>query len=128
MSSFRRLTLFTAPDGYARWRDDEIALGEGTLQARLSALLPACGLQWRESPVGFRSDWHCTTTPQWLIVLRGGIEIGLRDGSTRRFGPGDCFFSDDTLPAGARFDAALHGHWSRQVGDGPLVTAFVRVG
>lgn len=126
MQTFRRVTLLTDTDGRARWRDDEIALAEGTPQARLSALLPACGLQWRESPVGFRSDWHCTTTPQWLIVLRGGIEIGLRDGSTRRFGPGECFFSADTLPDGARFDPALHGHWSRQVGDEPLVTAFVR--
>ena len=32
----------------------------------------------------------------------------------------------DTLPADAVFDPAVHGHWSRQVGDEPLVTAFVR--
>ena len=25
------------------------------------------------------------------------------------------------------FDPAVHGHWSRQVGDEPLVTAFVKV-
>jgi len=24
------------------------------------------------------------------------------------------------------FDPALHGHWSRQVGDQPLVTLFVK--
>jgi hypothetical protein len=30
------------------------------------------------------------------------------------------------VPAGAAFDAAIHGHWSRQVGDQPLVTLFVR--
>jgi hypothetical protein len=30
------------------------------------------------------------------------------------------------LPPGAVFDAAVHGHWSRQVGDSPLVTLFMR--
>jgi uncharacterized cupin superfamily protein len=94
--------------------------------ARLSPLLPSAGLQWRESPVGFRSEFHCTETPQWLVVLAGAMEIGLQDGSTRVFRAGDAFYSNDTLPAGAVFDAKLHGHWSRQVGDQPLRTLFVR--
>ena len=54
------------------------------------------------------------------------MEIGLQNGSTRRFGPGQHFYSADTLPAGPTFDPAVHGHWSRQVGDEPLRTAFVR--
>ena len=61
-----------------------------------------------------------------LIILRGCMEIGLQDGSARRFGPGEHFYSADTLPEGAVFDAAVHGHWTRQVGDEPLVTLFVR--
>ena len=32
----------------------------------------------------------------------------------------------DTLPPGASFDAQLHGHRSRLLGDEPLVTLFVR--
>jgi hypothetical protein len=54
------------------------------------------------------------------------MEIFLQDGSSRVFRPGEHFFSADTLPAGATFDAKLHGHWSRQVGAEPLVTLFVR--
>jgi hypothetical protein len=82
---------------------------------------------WRSSfMVGFRSEFHCTTAPQWLFVLSGAIEIGLRDGSTRVFGPGQHFYAADTVPPGVPFDPHLHGHWSRQVGDEPLVTAFVR--
>lgn len=126
MSSFTQVILFTDTDGRARFRERTLALDEGTPQARLSALLPSGGLQLRESPVGFRSSFHCTGTPQWVFILRGQMEIGLQDGSSRVFGPGQHFFSDDTLPAGARFDAEVHGHWSRQVGDEPLVTAFVR--
>lgn len=123
---FDKLVLYTDDDGRARWREEAVPLPEGTPAARLSALLPSGGLQLRMSPVGFRSEFHCTTTPQWVFILGGCMEIGLQDGSSRLFLPGQHFFSADTLPPGARFDPALHGHWSRQVGSEPLVTAFVR--
>jgi hypothetical protein len=123
---FDKLVLYTDDDGRARWREEALPLTEGTPAARLSALLPSGGLQLRMSPVGFRSEFHCTTTPQWVFILRGGMEIGLQDGSSRVFLPGQHFYSADTLPPGARFDPAVHGHWSRQVGSEPLVTAFVR--
>lgn len=126
VTMFRKVVLFTDTDGHARFREEPVPLVEGTPAARLSPLMPSAGLQLRQSPVGFRSDFHCTTAPQWLFVLQGRMEIGLQDGSTRVFGPGEHFFSADTLPAGATFDPAVHGHRSRQVGDEPLVTAFVR--
>jgi len=126
MSVFTRTTLYTAADGRACWRDEPIALTEGTPQARLSTLMQSGGYQLRESPIGFRSAIHCTVHSQWVFILRGQMEIGLQDGSSRLFAPGEHFYSADVLPAGATFDPALHGHWSRQVGDEPLVTLFVR--
>ena len=126
MSAFTKISLVTAADGRARWREEPIALGEGKPQARLSVLMASGGYQLRESPVGFRSELHCTENPQWVFILRGRMEIGLQDGSSRVFAPGEHFYSADVLPAGASFDAKLHGHWSRQVGDEPLVTLFVR--
>jgi hypothetical protein len=126
MTTFNKVVLFTDTDGRARWRDEAIALTEGKPQARLSALMASGGYQLRESPVGFRSEFHCTENPQWVFILRGRMEIGLQDGSSRVFGPGEHFYSADRLPPGASFDPALHGHWSRQVGPEPLVTLFVR--
>lgn len=126
MSTFNKVVLFTDTDGRARFREETVALSEGSPAARLSPLMPSDGFQLRESPVGFRSQFHCTGAPQWLFVLRGQMEIGLQDGSSRTFGPGDHFYSADTLPEGATFDPSVHGHWSRQVGDQPLVTLFVR--
>lgn len=118
--------LYTDADGWARFRDCALNLDEGGPAARLSRLAPSGGWQLRRSPVGFGSDFHCTTTAQWLVVLQGCMEIGLRDGSARVFGPGGFFYSGDTLPAGATFDAGRHGHCSRQRGDAPLVTMFVQ--
>jgi len=126
MTTFAKVVLYTAADGRARWRDEIVALTEGKPQARLSALMASGGYQLRESPPGFRSEFHCTEKPQWVFILRGRMEIGLQDGSSRGFAPGEHFFSADVLPDGATFDAKLHGHWSRQVGDEPLVTLFVR--
>jgi hypothetical protein len=126
MSQFTQTILYTDTDGRARFKTQTIALDQGTPMSRLSALLPSGGLQLRESPVGFKSEFHVTTTPQWVFILQGRMEIRLQDGSSKTFGPGEHFFSTDTLPPGTAFNPQLHGHASRQVGDQPLVTAFVR--
>ena len=123
---FTKVILFTGSDGRARFREEQVPLDQGKPEARLSALLPASGCQLRHSPVGFRSSFHCSPHTQWLFVLSGAMEIGLQDGSTRVFRPGEHFWSADLLPAGATFDPAVHGHRSAQVGDEPLVTLFVR--
>jgi len=124
--NFTKVILYTAANGHAKWREEPIALDEGTPQAMLSRVFPSAGYQLRWSPVGFRSQWHCTPQPQWVFILAGEMEIGLQDGSSRVFRPGEHFFSADTLPAGASFDSKVHGHWSAQRGAAPLVTLFVK--
>jgi hypothetical protein len=123
---FIKLVLATEADGRARFREEPVALDEGTPQSRLSRLFASGGYQLRRSPVGFRSQFHCTGSPQWVFILAGQMEIGLQDGSSRLFRPGEHFYSADLLPAGAVFDAALHGHCSRQIGSEELVTLFIR--
>jgi hypothetical protein len=125
--TFTQVVLYTDRDGRAKWREEPIALPEGNPQAMLSKVMPCAGYQLRHSPVGFRSQWHCTPQPQWVFILGGAMEIGVQDGSSRVFRPGEHFFSADTLPAGASFDPKIHGHWSAQRGPEPLVTLFVKV-
>lgn len=125
--SFTKVVLFTDGDGRARWREESVPLLEGKPEARLSALLPASGYQLRRSPLGFRSEFHCTPRPQWVFILGGEMEIGLQDGSSRRFRAGEHFFSADVLPEGARFDPNVHGHRSAQRGPAPLITLFLKV-
>lgn len=126
MSVFTKVVLYTDSDGRAKFREEQIPLDQGSPQSMLSALLPATACQLRQSPVGFRSQFHCTTDPQWLFVLGGEMKIGLQDGSSRNFKAGEHFYSADLLPAGASFDPQIHGHWSCQVGETPLVTLFVK--
>ena len=126
MNEFTKTNLFTDTDGVARFHDSSVELSEGSPKALFSALQPSSGMQLRRSPVGFRSEFHCTENPQWVFILRGAMEIGLQDGSSRVFHPGQHFYSADTLPQGAVFDAKVHGHRSRQIGGEPLETLFVR--
>jgi hypothetical protein len=126
LTYFTKIVLFTDADGQARFKEESVALDQGSPQSALSALMPSGGYQLRTSPVGFRSTFHCTTAPQWVFILGGQMEIGIHDGNSRIFKPGDHFYSADMLPEGQTFDAAVHGHWSRQVGPDPLVTLFMR--
>ncbi len=125
-ATFSKVILCTDTDGRAKFREEDLTLGEGNPQSMLSALTPSGGYQLRHSPVGFRSTFHCTGAPQWVFILGGQMEIGLQGGVSRVFKAGEHFYSADHLPEGATFDAAVHGHWSRQVGAEPLVTLFLR--
>jgi hypothetical protein len=126
MPTFTQTILFTDTDGRAKFKTEAIALGEGTPAAMLSEVFASGGYQLRHSPIGFRSQFHCTGQAQWVFILQGRMGIGLQDGSVRQFGAGEHFYSADHLPDGAVFDAAVHGHWSCQIGELPLVTLFVR--
>ena len=126
MATFTKVVLYTDRDGRAKFREEEVPLPEGTPQAMLSEVFGSSGYQLRHSPVGFRSQWHCTPKPQWVFILGGEMEIGLQDRSSRVFRAGGHFYSADTLPEGATFDPKVHGHWSAQRGGAPLVTLFVK--
>jgi len=126
MATFSKVVLITDRDGRAKFREEALPLEDGSAQTMLSEIFPSSGYQLRHSPVGFRSQWHCTPRPQWVFILAGEMEIGLRDGGSRIFRPGEHFYSADVLPEGAAFDANLHGHWSAQRGASPLVTLFLK--
>ena len=126
MPNFTKVVLFTDTDGKARFKEETMTMDEGTVQSQLTQIFSAEGYQLRHSPVGFRSQFHVTGKPQWVFILSGQMEIGLQDGSSRVFCAGEHFYSADTLPAGASFDPAVHGHWSRQVGEEPLRTLFLK--
>ena len=127
MEKFTKVVLFTDTDGKARFKEEAIPMNEGTPQTQLTKIFSAEGYQLRFSPVGFRSQFHVTRKALWIFILTGKMEIGLQDGTSRIFLPGDHFYASDTLPEGETFDSTVHGHWSRQVGEEPLRTLSVKV-
>jgi len=125
VTTLTKLVLYTERDGRAQFREEQVPLASGTPQSMLSVAFPSSGYQLRYSPIGYRSQFHCTPRPQWVFVLEGEMEIGLQDGSSRVLKPGGHCYAADSLPPGATFDSKVHGHWSAQRGADALVTLFV---
>jgi hypothetical protein len=125
-TAFTKVILECGPDGRSRFREETVPLEEAKPALFLSARMAGGEVQLRQSPPDYRMDFHPTITPQWTFVLSGALEIGLPDGTARVFRAGDILYSTDTVPAGVTFDAKVHGHNSRTVGDEPVVAVLVR--
>lgn len=108
MGTFR---LYTGPDGKSRV--ESIPLAE---TPAWTSGLATTTITFREDPVGRFQDWHPAPRRQFVIILSGHLEIGLGDGSTRIFGPGDARLVEDTTGT---------GHTTRVHGNQPCVTATV---
>jgi hypothetical protein len=67
----------------------------------------------------FDSKPHPAPRRQWVVLLRGGLEVEVSDGTRRRFGPGDLVFVADTTGT---------GHTTIAFGDPPLEALFVPEG
>lgn len=66
-------------------------------------------VQWAPPAV---LDYHPAPRRQLVVILTGGLEIELADGSKRQFRPGELFLADDTTG---------QGHITRDLG-GPRET------
>ena len=63
-------------------------------------------------------DWHVAPRRQFIITLSGEVEIGLGDGTLRRFGAGNVMLADDLTGK---------GHTTHAVSDAPRVSVAIPV-
>ena len=73
-------------------------------------------ITFREAPVNNFSDFHTAPRRQYVIIVSGQLEIGLKDGSYHVFGPGDARLVEDVTGS---------GHTTATYGDVPCITATV---
>ncbi|HJW09216.1 MAG TPA: hypothetical protein VJ483_06245 [Holophagaceae bacterium] len=52
------------------------------------------------APAGWDSPPHPAPSLQWVIILRGTVEVRTTDGEVRRFGPGTAVHLEDTMGPG----------------------------
>ena len=103
--------LYTGDDGESHF--EELTLES---HPELTSLQPAQGIVFRMYEPGYFSDWHHAPRRQFVFTLSGEMEIGLGDGTTRRFGPGDVLLAEDLTG---------RGHTTRVVGDQVRVSVSV---
>jgi len=105
--------IYTRQDGRTHFEDLPLP-AEGSRDIALQA---SANLTFRCFPADYFSDWHTAPRQQYIFILAGQMEIGIGDGTARRFGPGDVVLADDLTG---------QGHTTRSVG-GPRISATVRV-
>lgn len=91
--------IFTGEDKQSHFEDLDIPLAAAQY-GRMSELLPAIGVIFRETPAGGALDFHPAPRRQLVVTLSGLGEIECGDGSRKRFGPGDVMLAEDTIGQG----------------------------
>lgn len=92
MAIFR---MYTGSDGQSHLEEQTV-----TAHPALSQERAAVHIQFRELPVGTAMDWHNAPRRQYVIVLSGQLEVGFKDGATRRMNPGDATLAEDLTGSG----------------------------
>jgi quercetin dioxygenase-like cupin family protein len=105
--------MYTGNDGKTHFEDLRLPVDE----IHNVAIQAGANIVFRRFPADYFSDWHTAPRRQYIFILSGQMEIGIGDGTSRRFGPGDVVLADDLTG---------QGHTTRSVGE-PRVSATVAV-
>jgi len=84
----------------------------------LQSRLYTTDIEIGEAPPGMFVDWHGVSSPRFLIVLQGELEIGLGDGSKHILKAGEMVLAADTTG---------RGHTSRTIGNEIVRSLTVRL-
>ena len=105
--------MYTGEDGPTRFEDLHLPAAE----VQNVAIQAGANIVFRRVPVDYSRDWHTAPRRQYIFIMSSHMEIGIGDGTTRRFGPGDVVLANDLTG---------QGHTTRSLGE-PRVSAMVAV-
>lgn len=111
----RLFRLYTGADQQSHVEELKMEFTPGQI-AEQTALQPASGVMFTRMAPGAFVDWHNAPRRQYVITLAGGVEIGLGDGSTHQFGPGEGILAEDLTGK---------GHTTRAIGDQSRIMMIV---
>ena len=105
--------MYTGDDGKSHIEELDL---ESNVE--MKSLQATKGIIFSEAPSGHFINWHPAPRRQYIIQLSGQVEIGLADGTTVHYQPGDTRLVEDTTG---------EGHTTRVVGDQPSITATIHL-
>jgi len=107
--------IYTGDDEQSHFEDLDLPMTTSDIGA-MSPAIPTTSVVFRDTSDGGPEvyDWHVAPRRQFVLHLRGRVEIEIGDGTRREFGPGDLLLADDTTG---------QGHVSREI-EGPRVQIF----
>jgi len=95
-----KVTRFYADEeGNSKFEDIYIPLTKTTIYGTLSEPYPAKNVVFRYTSPSY-DDKHCAPKRQYIVLLEGGVDITVTDGTKRSFKPGDILLAEDTTGKG----------------------------
>lgn len=88
--------LYSGDDGQSHFEQ----LDTGQTSKLFNTTQPATGLLLRNGFAPHIVNWHRAPHRRWVITLSGTVDIGLGDGTSMTFGPGDAFLAEDVTGQG----------------------------
>jgi len=100
--------LYTGDDGESHFEDIEIRLQDTGSTSRQSEHMKATGIYFVETDGTLDIHWRNAPRQQYVVILEGGLEMDVGDGTKRQFGLGDIFLAEDITGRGHNTRAANH--------------------
>lgn len=92
--------LYADAAGETHFRDIKVEWDSEGPGGRYSALQPATGIIFRQTPGSYDFDWHPAPRRQYIINLDAGVRITASDGESRVIGAGEVMLVEDTSGRG----------------------------
>lgn len=116
--AFRVLQVYGGEDGESHLAIKELPRTGGAPGKSIQTRLYATDVEIGDTLPGDFIDYHGVSTPRFLIVLAGQLEVGLGDGSKHILSKGDIVLANDVTG---------RGHTSRIIGTEPVRILTVRL-
>ena len=97
---FQVTRVYSDSNGDSHFEDIEIPLKEAGSVGRLSEVLPANGVVFREVEPSYDWNFHTAPQKQFIVLLDGEIEIETSLGEKRIFRTGEVLLVEDTTGKG----------------------------
>lgn len=111
---FTYVRLYADENGASQFEDVSVDLTNQGKIGWLSEMIPATGIQFRETPPDYDYDWHNAPRRQFIIMLDGKVEIQISDGAKRLFDTGDVLLVEDTTGQG-HISKAIDGKFRKSI-------------
>jgi hypothetical protein len=100
MMMFPITRVYSDSNGESHFENIQIPLNEAGSIGRLSEVLPANGIVFREVAPSYDWNFHTAPQKQYIVLLDGEIEIETSLGEKRTFNAGEILLVEDTTGKG----------------------------
>ena len=97
---FKVTKIYSDSNGDSHFEELEIPLQDAGSVGKLSEVLPANGVVFREVEPSYDWNFHTAPTKQYIVLLDGEIEIETSTGEKRIFKAGEVLMVEDTTGKG----------------------------